>query len=173
MESLLLISRRWVDGLARGLRFAGQLALASMMVTICYDVVMRYVFRIPTSWSLEVNTFMVLFVALVPAGDVLAAGGHLRISFFTDKLDPRGRAVLAWLASLAGCLFCAVMTWKGLEMAWAALKYDERMSSPLGTPMVIPYLFIPIGFGVMCLQYLIAVLVPQRKPGALPARSEV
>lgn len=172
-DTLLSSSRKRIDGLARGLRVAGQFALAVMVATICYDVVMRYVFRIPTSWSLEINTFLVLFVTLIPAGDVLAAGGHLRISFFTDKLDPRGRAVLARLASVAGCLFCAVMTWKGLEMAWAALTYDERMSSPLGTPMVVPYLLIPIGFGVMFLQYLLAVFMPKPKTDGLPTRSEV
>lgn len=165
--------QRWIDGLARGLRVAGQIVLASMVVTICYDVIMRYVFRIPTSWSLEVNTFMVLFITLIPAGDVLAHGMHLRITFFTDKLDPRGRAVLSRLAALAGCLFCAVMTWKGLEMAWAAFRYDERMSSPLGTPMGIPYLFIPIGFGIMFLQYLLALFMRQRETGAVSPLSEV
>jgi len=172
-DSRLSSSRQWVDGLARGLRVAGQFALAAMVVTICYDVVMRYVFRIPTSWSLEINTFMVLFVTLIPAGDVLASDVHLRITFFTDKLQPGKRAVLARLASAAGCLFCAVMTWKGFEMAWAALKYDERMSSPLGTPMVIPYMFIPVGFGVMFLQYLLAVFLRQGKADASSPVSEV
>ena len=172
-DTILSNSRKRVDGLARGLRVAGQFALASMVLTICYDVVMRYVFRIPTSWSLEINTFMVLFVTLIPAGDVLASDVHLRITFFTDKLQPGKQAVLSRLASVAGCLFCAVMTWKGFEMAWAALKYDERMSSPLGTPMVIPYLFIPIGFGIMFLQYLLAVCMRQRKAGASAPLSEV
>jgi TRAP-type C4-dicarboxylate transport system permease small subunit len=150
-------SMRGLDGLARGLRVAGQIALASMVVTICYDVVMRYIFKTPTSWSLEVNTFLVLFVTLMPAGDVLASGSHLRITFFTDKMSPRTQARLTQLGGLAGCLFCAAMTWKGFEMAWAALKYDERMSSPLGTPMVIPYMLIPVGFGVMAFYYLLSL----------------
>ena len=70
---------------------------------------------------------------------------------------------LAKLRGLAGCLFCAIMTWKGFEMAWAALKYDERMSTPLGTPMVIPYMFIPVGFGVMALYYLLALFKKGKK----------
>jgi TRAP-type C4-dicarboxylate transport system permease small subunit len=173
MNSFLSGSKKGLDGLARGLRFAGQLALASMVVTICYDVVMRYVFETPTSWSLEVNTFLVLFVTLLPAGDVLASGSHLRITFFTDKMSPRTQAGLTKLGGLAGCLFCGVMTWKGLEMAWAALKYDERMSSPLGTPMVIPYMFIPVGFGVMALYYLLILLKREEKPESQAGPLEV
>lgn len=38
---------------------------------------------------------------------------------------------------------------------------------------MIPYLFIPIGFGIMFLQYLLAFLMPQRKTNAVPTRSEV
>jgi TRAP-type C4-dicarboxylate transport system permease small subunit len=159
MKSFTSGSRRGVDRLACGLRFVGQIVLGLMVVTICYDVLMRYVFRIPTTWSLEINTFMVLFVTLIPAGDVLASNLHLRITFFTDKMGSRLQAVFARLGSFAGCLLCAVMTWKGFEMAWMALKYDERMSSPLGTPMVIPYMFIPIGFGVMFLQYLLDLFI--------------
>jgi TRAP-type C4-dicarboxylate transport system permease small subunit len=164
--------RRPVDRLAAGLRTAGQLALASMVATICYDVVMRYLFENPTSWSLEVNTFLVLFITLLPAGDGLACDVHLRITFFSDKLGPQARASLARLTALAGCLFCAVMTWKGAEMAWAALRYDERMSSPLGTPMVIPYSLIPIGFAVMFLQYLLRLLGPRDKKPFSSGRQE-
>lgn len=164
--------RRQIDRLAAALRTAGQLALASMVMTICYDVIMRYLFENPTNWSLEVNTFLVLFITLLPAGDVLACDVHLRITFFRDKLGPRAKATLARLAALAGCLFCAVMTWKGAEMAWAALKYDERMSSPLGTPMAIPYSLIPIGFAVLFLQYLLRLFNSWERKSSLSARQE-
>ena len=142
-------------GLARGLRVLGQLALAAMVMTICYDVVTRYVFAAPTLWSLEVNTFLVLFIALIPAGDVLQAGMHLRITFFVERCNPGVRRVLDKFGALAGIAFCSFMTWKGWAMAMQAFRYHERMSTALGTPMVIPYLFIPIGFAVLGLQYVV------------------
>ena len=162
-----------IERLAGGLRFAGQLALASMVITICYDVVMRYVFRAPTLWSLEVNTFLVLFVTLIPAGDVLASGSQLRISFFVDKLGPRSRAALERLSSLLGCAFAAVMVWKGTEMTLIAFKYDERMSTALGTPMCIPYAFIPIGFGILFLHYFVTFLIGRKPAEMEPGTQEV
>ncbi len=153
-----------VHELARGLRVLGQLALACMVVTICYDVVARYVFEAPTLWSLEVNTFLVLFIALIPAGDVLKAGMHLRITFFGEKLKPRLRRVLGKTGVIAGIAFCGFMTWKGWTIAMQALQYHERMSTPLGTPMVIPYMFIPIGFAVLGLEYILKLFQGDNPP---------
>ena len=162
-----------IEKLAGGLRFAGQLALASMVITICYDVVMRYVFKAPTHWSLEVNTFLVLFVALIPAGDVLASGSHLRITYFVDKFGPEVNAVLDRLSALLGAAFAAVMVWKGWQMAYMAFKYDERMSTPLGTPLGIPYLFIPIGFGILFLHYFVTLLIGRKQTEMEPGTQEV
>ena len=62
------------------------------------------------------------------------------------------------LASALGLLFSALMTWQGWDMAWKAWQFNERMSTSLGTPMCIPYFFIPLGFGVLGLEYLIKLL---------------
>jgi TRAP-type C4-dicarboxylate transport system permease small subunit len=162
-----------VEALARGLRFAGQIALASMVVTICYDVAMRYVFKAPTLWSLEINTFLVLFVALIPAGDVLVADAQLRITFFIDKTGPQTKWFLEKLTCLLGSLFGALMTWQGYHMTVMAWRYNERMSTSLSTPMVIPYAFIPIGFAVLTLYYVAVLLVGRQAAPAPPSPQEV
>ena len=136
--------------LALGLRFLGQIALAVMVITICYDVLMRYVFNSPTLWSLEVNTFLIIFITLIPGGDVLFSDRQLRIHFFAEKFSSGTCALVGHIINISGFGFCAVMTWKGWVMAMHALRYNERMSTSLGTPMVIPYLFLPIGFGRIC-----------------------
>ena len=43
--------RQLFDSIARLLQLSGQIVLAFMVLTICYDAVMRYVFTAPTSWS--------------------------------------------------------------------------------------------------------------------------
>lgn len=150
---------RGADGLARALGHTGRIVLVFMVVTICYDVVMRYAFAAPTAWSLEVNTFLVAFLALIPAGDVLRTGDHIRITFFAEKWPAGVRRVADAVTALLGIGFCAVLVWKGWSIAYQAYLYGERMSTPLGTPMAIPYAFIPIGFGVLGLQYLASLVL--------------
>jgi len=131
----------------------GEVSLAFMAVTISYDVFMRYVLLSPTIWALEVNTFLLMFICLMPAADTLTAGTQIQITFLTDRLAPRTCERLTHVGNLAAVLFCGVMSWKGLTMAWAAYQHNDRMSTSLGTPLVIPYLFIPLGFGLLGLTY--------------------
>lgn len=174
LKSNSIALQKGIEQLTRGLRFAGQLALISMVITICYDVIMRYVFRSPTLWSLEINTFLVLFITLIPAGDVLVSGSHLRITFFTNKMGKGLQNFLESLTRALGCLFAAMMTWKGFSMAAMAFRYDERMSTPLGTPLGIPYAFIPLGFGVLFLYYAVSLFSGTLAAGeAAPKQSEV
>jgi len=144
--------------------YLGILSLAFMAVSISYDVVLRYVFYAPTHWALEMNTFLLAFLCLIPAGDVLRFGTQIRITILYDRLKPGLRARLDMLRSTVGIFFCAIMVWKGADMAWKAWLHNDRMSTSLGTPMVIPYLFLPIGFGLLGLQYLILMMGKKKAP---------
>ena len=148
--------------------FLGQLGLVFMVVSITYDVVLRYVFVAPTNWALEMNTFLLAFLCLIPAGDVLRMGSQIRITFLFDRLGPGVRARLDSLRSAAGIFFCALMVWKGADMAYKAWLHNDRMSTSLGTPMVIPYLFLPIGFALLGLQYALLFKIRKEKGEAPP-----
>ncbi len=144
--------------------FLGILGLGFMVISISYDVILRYFFAAPTNWALEVNTFLLVFLCVIPAADVLKAGVQIRITFLTERLSARTRDRLEILRVIAGFLFCAVMTWKGAVMALHAWQHNDRMSTSLGTPMVIPYLFLPVGFALLGIQYLAFLKGKKEKP---------
>jgi TRAP-type C4-dicarboxylate transport system permease small subunit len=131
----------------------GEAAMAFMVVSISYDVLMRYVFLAPTIWALEVNTFLLVFLCTIPAADTLNAGTQIQITFLTERLPAAVQAKLPVIGNMAGVLFCVVMTWKGASMTWAAFQHNDRMSTSLGTPLAIPYALMPIGFGLLGLTY--------------------
>jgi TRAP-type C4-dicarboxylate transport system permease small subunit len=155
-------SKGIIDRLEAGGGLLGHLGLVFMVVSISYDVVMRYVFVAPTYWALEINTFLLAFLCVIPAGDVLRVGSQIRITFLYDRLRPAARARLDILRAVAGLFFCVVMIWKGADMAWQAWLHNDRMSTSLGTPMVIPYLLLPVGFFLLALQY--AAILTARRP---------
>jgi len=158
-----------IGRLEAGGGFLGQLGLVFMVVSITYDVVLRYVFVAPTNWALEMNTFLLAFLCVIPAGEVLRVGGQIRITFLTDRLRPAVKDRLNILRAAAGLFFCGIMIWKGWDMAWTAWSHNDRMSTSLGTPMVIPYLFVPIGFLLLALQYLSIATSTWRKSPPPPA----
>lgn len=132
-----------------------QVALLYMVITICYDVFMRYVMRDPTLWVLEINVFLLIFICIIPAADLLKSNSHIRVTFLIDKFPPVWRHRVEYLNIVAGILFSAALVWKGFDMAYMAFIYEERMSTPLGTPYCIPYSFIPLGFGMLLIGYLL------------------
>ncbi len=164
---------RWLfDSLAKAMQVASQVALAFMVVTICYDAFMRYVFTAPTSWSLEVNTFLIVFVAVMTAADVQRTNSHIRITLFADMAGAVARRVMRALIGLVGSVFCAVMAWRGFLITYQAWEYSERVSSSFGTPMVFPYALLPLGFGTLALQFLFnlldALFWPEQQNGETP-----
>lgn len=149
--------RGW-DGLLTVLRWTSMAVLVFMMASICYDAIMRYVFTAPTSWSLEINSFLLVYLAVIGAAEAQRHDAHIRITYFKDKLPWRLRAAIDLVTGLLGAAFCIIMVWRGGIMALQAFEYGERVSSSLGTPMVYPYALLPIGFAALGLQFLIDAL---------------
>lgn len=150
--------RRIIDGIEKLTRAGGQCVLAFMVITICYDAIMRYLFIAPTSWSLEVNTFLIVYVAVMTAADVQRKESHIRISFFSDKVGRGGQRVNRVIIGLFGLAFSGIMAWRGFLMAYQAWDYAERVSSSFGTPMVYPYAMLPIGFGLLAIRFALNIL---------------
>ncbi|UWQ22061.1 TRAP transporter small permease [Jannaschia sp. W003] len=136
----------------------GQVVLVFMVLTIVYDAVARYLFAAPTSWSLEINTFLIVYVAVMAAADVQRTDSHIRITFFADRLGDRGRRTVRAIIGLFGAGFAGIMAWRGYLIAAQAAEYGERVSSSFGTPMVIPYAMLPIGFGLLAIRFALDVL---------------
>ncbi|SNY96722.1 TRAP transporter small permease [Halomonas sp. hl-4] len=148
------VMRGW-DGLMAVLRGASILVLAFMALTICYDAMMRHVFSAPTSWSLEINSFLLVYLAVMGAAEAQRHDAHIRIEFFADKLPVRVQALVGVATGLLGATFSFIMVWRGGIMMSQAFEYGERVSSSLGTPIGIPYAMLPLGFGLLGLQFLL------------------
>ncbi|WP_108658358.1 TRAP transporter small permease [Acuticoccus kandeliae] len=146
-----------IDQLARVLQIVGQVALAFMALSITYDATMRYFFAAPTSWSLEVNAFLVVYLALMTAADVERRGEHIGITLLPDASGPLGRRIISLIVGVVGTVFCGILVWRGYLMAHDSFIYGERVSSAFGTPMWIPYSMIPIGFGALGLQFFVGI----------------
>lgn len=155
---------------AAALRVSCQVVLVFMALSVFYETVMRYLFSAPTTWSFEINGFLMVYLALLSATDTQRYNEHIRISFLQDKLPIGARRLLQRLIALAGLCFCIVLVWRGGLMTLQAWQYHERVSSSLGTPLALPYALLPLGFGLLGLQFLLELLLG---PGAQqPERSE-
>ena len=128
------------------------------IIVVCQMVVMRYFLNASTIWQTEFVIFSLVGSTFIGCPYVLLVKGHVNVDLLPHYMGPRGRFVLALIASLLGLLFCLILTWKGYEFFHEALVNGWTTDTIWALPLWIPYLSIPLGIGLLCLQYVADIL---------------
>ena len=152
--SIMTAYIRFVALLSRLCGLAAGIMLVISVLVVCQMVALRYILVEPTIWQTEFVTYLLLSATFVGAPYLLLTKGHVNVDLVPIYLKPRQRFVLALLASTLSLLFCAVITWLGIELwleAWTNGWYSDSMWE---VRLWIPYMAMPIGFGVLSLQYV-------------------
>jgi TRAP-type C4-dicarboxylate transport system permease small subunit len=142
-------------------------AILCAMLVITYEVLARYIFAWPTVWEIEAAIFLLIFATFIGSVHGLKDDAHVSMDMVAVMIKPRIRAKLNVAISLASMLFCIVVSIKGWEMWWEAYALDWHSDSIWAPPLWIPYIFLPIGFTLMSIQYLgifISQIVSIRNP---------
>ncbi len=121
-----------------------------MGIIVTYEVVMRYVFRAPTTWVLEISIYLTIGSVFLGGGYALKEKMHINVDVVTRYFSQRTQVLLQVICLLITGIYCAVLTWFGAEMALKSFRLGEVSPTVLEVPVVIPHSFVPIG-GVLIL----------------------
>jgi TRAP-type C4-dicarboxylate transport system permease small subunit len=134
------------------------LLVGSAILVVCQMVVMRYFLGASTIWQTEFVIYALVASTFIGSPYVLLIKGHVNVDLLPHYLGDRGKVVLAYIASFLGLLFCATLTWKGFELFYEALTEGWRTDTIWSLPLWIPYISIPLGIGILCLQYVADII---------------
>lgn len=137
---------------------AAALCLGAACAVVCQMVFVRRVLGESTIWQTEFVTFAVVAATLLGSPYVLMLRGHVRVDVLARTLGPRARRVLDGAAGAIGIAFCAVLAasgWRYFYEAWAEGWVTESVWAP---PLWIVLSPLPVGIGVLTLQYAVDVL---------------
>ena len=136
---------------------AAAMLLAAVLV-VCHMVVVRYLLQESTYWQTELVTYLLIASTFIGSPYVLLTRGHVNVDLLPIYLGPRARMALAMFASLLALGFCLVAAWTGYEL-WRE-AWDKRWVSETlwEVRMWIPYATLPLGFGILSLQYVADIL---------------
>jgi TRAP-type C4-dicarboxylate transport system permease small subunit len=165
MLSLVSRANRLIDVLARGMnRCAGWLfVLCALFVT--FDVLARKFLGFSSQSTTEVSGYMLgVGIAWGLAG-ALDARTHVRIDILIQKVPPRWRGYLHWLALALLVVFAGFLLYGAWHTTAESWDFKATDNSLLKTPLVIPqglWLFGIGVFGVMAALRLVevALLLP-------------
>jgi TRAP-type C4-dicarboxylate transport system permease small subunit len=165
---LTVVSRvnRLIDVLARGMtRCAGWLfVLCALFVT--FDVLARKFLGFSSQSTTELSCYMLgVGIAWGLAG-ALDARTHVRIDILIQKVPPRWRGYLHWLALASLAVFAGFLVYGAWHTTMESWDFKATDNSLLKTPLVIPqglWLFGIGVFGVMAALRVVevAMLLPK------------
>lgn len=150
-----------VNAISRGFGAVSAVLLGVSMLVICQMVTLRYVFRAPTIWQTDFAVFTATAAIFLGAPYVLLAKGHVGVDVVEAVVGPRTRRRLRIGGSLLGLLFCLGMLVASAMFVHEAWSEEWRTSGVWQIPLALPTLPLPIGFGLLCLQYLAEILQPE------------
>ncbi len=152
---------------------AGWSSAAMIVIAVgitCQMIFVRFVLNASTYWQTEAVTYLVISATLVGLPYVQRLRGHVNVDLIPLALPQRARFALAILTSVLSIAIVSVMLWFGYEYWHLAWDRGWRSDTIWAVPLWIPYLALPVGFGLLLLQLiadLVAVLTGIDKPFSL------
>ncbi|WP_375259652.1 TRAP transporter small permease subunit [Citreimonas sp.] len=147
------------------------LIVASVAVT-CQMIFIRFVLNGSTIWQTEGVTYMMIAATMLGLPYVQYLRGHVNVDLLPLMLPPGARKVLAFLVLLLTLAVVGAMGWHGYHFWHEAWDWGETSNSPWNPKLWVPYLMLPLGFGLYFLQLaadFYAMLTQVEEPFGLDA----
>jgi TRAP-type C4-dicarboxylate transport system permease small subunit len=165
MKDFLRAFATIVENLNRVMYWLSAVAIVLSALILTYEVVMRYVLRIPTIWEIESAVYLGVLATFMGAAYGLKDGAHINIDLITRTLPQKVQSYILRVSHFVSLLFCIYLAYKGWEFWWEAYSKGWRSESLWGPPLALPYFFLPMGMSLLSLQFIIQIFGLREKKG--------
>jgi len=141
--------------------------IVSAVVITCQMIWIRFVLNGSTIWQTEAVTYLMVGATMVGLPYVQRLRGHVNVDLLPMMLPMGLRKALALLTLGAGITVIGIMVFFGFEFWHLAWKRGWTSDTVWGVRLWIPYLALPVGFGLYLVQLggdLYAVIVGIERP---------
>lgn len=142
---------RFAEGLTTVLEYLSMVCVATMAVLVIAQVVLRYVFNDPLTWSEEMARIVFIYLSFLGIGAAYGRRRHMSIDALIILLPARMRkAVQFSVVGIASAFLLAVIMLTARSMV--ELHRMEITTPALDFPMAFVYLVIPLGLSALIAQ---------------------
>lgn len=147
-----------VSSVSRALGAFATFLLGLAMLGVCQMIFVRYILREATIWQTDFVVYSATAAIFVGAPYVLLKKGHVGVDVIEHLVSDATRLKLRLAGCVLGLVFCVIMLvagWINFHEAWVNGWTAPTVWAP---PLWIPYSAVPIGFAMLCLQYVAEIL---------------
>ena len=128
-----------------------------MALNTCTNVIARFVFGQGLFFSGEINRILIILITFAGLGYAARHGRHIRMSAIYDMLPTMARKALMIGTALVTAAFMFFLCYYAVEYI-QSLYSRGRVLPALSLPIWIIYLWVPIGFAVTGIQYVLTAV---------------
>ena len=140
---------KWLDRIEDYV--SGSLLILSAIVAFV-QTVLRYVFNIGWVGSTEFLTTALIWSALIGAAVGVRHGVHIGVDAIIEQFNPKLlKGIIIFNLVLSG-VFCATYLYYGIKFVSFIFSIG-RLTEEMRIPAWIPYLILPICYGLMALRF--------------------
>lgn len=152
------------------------LLIGFAVLVICDMVIERYVFNLTTIWQIDAVTYCIVAATFLGSPYVLMTRGHVNVDVLPIYVGPRLRYWLAMFTNLVALAFCIAIFWL-CTVYWYDAYTERWLSNTVWRARLwIPYASMPIGLGLLILQYVadtLSLIAGRTPPFGISARDTV
>lgn len=169
----------WVAAIHAASRALGVFSAALIALSvgvICHMVFVRAVLNESSIWQTEFVTFCLIAATFLGAPYILLTRGHVNVDVLPLMATAGVRRVLYLGGGVVALLFCALFLYAAVPW-WHEVWVSEATTPSIWRVRLwIPYLAVPVGLGLLCLQYLAElwmVITHRAHPFGLPPEERI
>jgi TRAP-type C4-dicarboxylate transport system permease small subunit len=146
--------KRFVESLSKFFGLFSVLLLVAAVLVVNEMVFVRYVIGGSTIWQTEFVTFSLVAATFLGSPYVLLLKGHVRVDLIENAVGENGKIALRLISDVLSLIFCGLLAWAGWIYFHEAWVENWTTDTVWALPLWIPLLPMPVGFGILCLQFI-------------------
>jgi len=149
-----------IDQLNRLLKLIMIIMFGVMLTALFLQIVSRFIFNFPLSWSEELARYLTVWMVFLGAGIAVRNNKLIKLDALVSRMSHRQQLIFLYTAAAVSLVFYIVVIAKSFDL----IKVVQIQKSPaMSLPMSVPYLAIPVGSFFMLLNTFAALIDAHRK----------
>ena len=146
--------------------------LLAIILFITWQVIYRYIITQfieragAAVWTEELSRYIFIWISYLALSVAIKKRSSIRVDIIYDKLPERLQNISWVIVETLFLVLTGVITYFGWGQIERLLTFPQHTTA-LRIPFLVPYLILPLGFGLMCLRLLQRIRGQMRVCGAL------
>ena len=144
--------------LSKSLGLISGFLISFMILLMTAEVLMRYLFKSPIGWEVDVTGFLMVASVFFGGAYTLLTEGHVRVDMLLDKLSSAKKNTLLMLGYTLTLFFMVFLSYYATLDFSKAYRLSEMTSGTDPLPFYPVKLTMVIGSYLICLQLVYQIL---------------